>query len=62
MNTGFNEYAVQLKNLSMELPFDILTDTGTKQFMLGEKLIKIKSAFPPVIDPEGHYFKKVLVE
>jgi len=62
VNIGFNEYALQLKNFSMELPFDILTDHGTEHLLIGKKVIKIKSAFPPVADPEGHYFKKVTIE
>lgn len=62
LNKGFNEYEVQFKNLPMNLPVDILTDDGTQHLIITKKSLKIKSSFPPVIDPGSHYLKKILTE
>ena len=62
LNKGYNEYEVQFKNLPMNLPIDILTDNGTQHLIIYKKSLKIKSSFPPVIDPGSHYLKKILTE
>ena len=59
LQTGFNEYGIKATNLPMPLPIDILTDAGTKQIMLSDKLIKISSNFTPVVDSKGYYLKTV---
>jgi len=56
---GFNEYEIKATNLPMPLPVDVLTDTGTKQVMLEDKWIKVRSSFPPVVDGNGRYLKTV---
>jgi aminopeptidase N len=57
--TGFNEYSIRSSNLPMSLPIDILTGSGTERITLTDKWVKIKSSFPPVADPGGHYLKNV---
>ncbi len=57
--TGYNEYSIKCTNLPMPLPIDVLTDAGTKQVMLEDQAVKIKSSFPPVVDANGHYLKTV---
>jgi aminopeptidase N len=59
VQSGWNEYAMQAPNCPMLLPVDIITDEGTKQIMLDNKVIKIKSKTPPVVDAKGNYFKRV---
>ena len=59
LQTGYNEYGIKATNLPMPLPIDVLTDAGTKQIMLSDKLIKISSNFTPVIDGKGYYLKTV---
>jgi aminopeptidase N len=59
LQTGYHEYSIKATNLPMPLPIDVLTDTGTQQIMLGDKLIKISSSFPPVVDAKGYYLKTV---
>jgi len=59
IQTGYHEYSIKATNLPMPLPIDVLTDTGTRQITLGDKLIKISSNFPPVVDGNGHYLKTV---
>jgi aminopeptidase N len=56
-----NEYLVQSLNSPINLPVDILTDSGTKQIMLNNKNVRIKSKTLPVIDARGFYFKKVIM-
>jgi aminopeptidase N len=59
LQTGFHEYSIKATNLPMPLPIDVLTDTGTKQIMPGDKWTKISSNIPPVIDPKGYYLKTI---
>ena len=57
-----NKYLVQLQNISIPLPLDITTDTGTKRMMADSKGVRIDSKTLPVIDPEVFYIKKVIIE
>jgi len=57
-----NKYLVQLQNISIPLPIDITTDSGTKRLIADNKGITIVSKTPPVIDPEVFYIKKVIIE
>lgn len=57
--TGFNEYTIQSENLPMSIPLAIMTDQGTEQMVLTDQGIKVKSNFPPVVDPRGFYLKVV---
>jgi aminopeptidase N len=59
--TGYHEYTVKSNNLPMPLDIDILTDSGIQRITLPEKdkEVKIKSNFPPVVDPNGYYLKTV---
>jgi aminopeptidase N len=59
VQTGYHEYGIKATNLPMNLPIDVLTDTGTQKIMLEDKWTKIKSSFPPVMDGNGHYLKTV---
>jgi aminopeptidase N len=61
-NNNYHEYTVQCNNIPMELPVDILTDAGVQHLLLTKKPIKIKSSRPPIVDPEGIYFKRVVME
>lgn len=59
--TGFHSYQISLKNHFMDLPIEIMTDKGRQQILLGKENIKIESSQPPVVDPNGHYLKKVTI-
>jgi len=59
--TGFHSYQISLKNHFMDLPIEIMTDKGRQQTLLGKENIKIESSQPPVVDPNGHYLKKVTI-
>lgn len=60
--TRLNRYEVRLQNISIPLPVDITTATGTKRIMLDEKGVTIESSTPPVIDPNTFYLKRVIFE
>ncbi|MES2332076.1 MAG: M1 family metallopeptidase [Bacteroidota bacterium] len=56
---GLQKYSVKLINLSMALPMDITTDSGTQKLMIDQKGITVTSKTPPVVDAKGYYLKKV---
>ena len=57
-----SKYLVQLQNMSIPLPIDIMTDNGTKRLTVDTKGITISSKIMPVIDPETFYIKKITIE
>lgn len=57
--TGYNEFNLQSPNLPMPLDIDVLTNTGVFKIKLTENGSKIISKYPPVVDPNGYYFKTV---
>jgi len=62
MQTGFQEYTINLPNLPMTLPLDILTDEGIQHVALKEKFFVIKSQTAPVVDAKGYYLKTVTTD
>ncbi|MEJ5994426.1 M1 family metallopeptidase [Pedobacter sp. Du54] len=59
-------YLIRLQNMPMKLTFEVLTDIGIQKIDFvntkrGEEL-QIKSKIQPVIDPNGWYFKKVIIQ
>ena len=59
---GFNEYAIRSTNAPMSLPMDVLTGNTTKQIILTDKWLNVKSDMLPIVDPNGHYLKTVTSE
>jgi aminopeptidase N len=57
-----DKYLVQLQNISIPLPIDIITDAGTKRMTVDSKGLRIDSKIIPVIDPEVFYIKKIILE
>ncbi|MBC7511761.1 MAG: M1 family metallopeptidase [Ferruginibacter sp.] len=57
-----NEYKIQLVNLDMALPIDILTENGTQKIMVDKKGVVVKSKVLPQIDSDSYYLKKVIIE
>jgi aminopeptidase N len=57
-----DKYMVQLQNMTLPLPMDILTDKGTNRMVVNTKGIVITSKTLPVIDPDMYYLKKVIIE
>ena len=57
-----NEYKIQLVNINMPLPVEILTEKGIEKIILDKKGVVIKSNVLPQIDPDSYYLKKVIIE
>jgi hypothetical protein len=57
-----DEFDIQLLNLQMELPLEVLTAEGIKRIMVGTKPVRIKSSSLPEMDPNGYYLKRVIIE
>ena len=57
-----NEYKIQLVNINMPLPVEILTEKGFEKIILDKKGVVIKSNVLPQIDPDSYYLKKVIIE
>lgn len=60
--TRLNRYLVRLQNITIPLPIDITTNTGTQRVMVDSKGIAIESTTLPVIDSKTFYLKKVIIE
>ncbi len=57
-----NKYLIQLTNIGIPLPMDVVTDSGIKHILANSKGVTIESKTLPVFDPEVFYFKKVVIE
>jgi aminopeptidase N len=57
-----NKYVVQLQNMTIPLPVDVTTDTGTKRMIIDSKGVSIESKTLPVIDQDTYYIKKITIE
>ncbi len=57
--TGYQKYLIKVNNHFMDLPFDIMSSTGTNKIIIPKEGITINSSIPPLVDPKGNYLKKV---
>lgn len=57
-----DQYKIQLDNMDIPLPIDILTDKGVQRITLNKKGVILKSTVVPQIDPDTYYIKKVIIE
>ena len=57
-----NEYKIQLVNINMPLPVEILTEKGIEKIIVDKEGVVIKSDVLPQIDPDSYYLKKVIIE
>jgi hypothetical protein len=60
--TSEERYFVKLVNLDMAIPVDIVTDNGTQRLIIDKKGIAVTSKTPILIDPNGYYLKKLILE
>ena len=60
--TADDKYNVRFLNIDMELPIDIVTDSGLKQIKIDSKGATITSSTPIQVDPKVFYLKKVTTE
>ena len=57
-----NKYLISLKNISIPIPIDITTDTGTIRATVNKSGIEVVSKTLPVIDKDGYYLKRIIIE
>ena len=57
-----DQYKIQLLNIDMPLPIDIITDKGLQRLQVNKKGLIIKSSVMPQIDPDTYYFKRLIIE
>ena len=60
--TGDDKYLVKLLNVDMALPVSIVTDAGKQKIVVDKKGIAVTSKTALQIDPDGFYFKKIIME
>lgn len=60
--TDSDKYTVQLTNLAMEIPIEVITDAGQQRLIIGKNAVTITSKTMPVIDSRVYYLKKVVIE
>lgn len=57
-----HQYKIQILNFDIPLPFNVVTDAGTKKMILDNKGITITSTIVPQVDKENYYIKRVIFE
>ena len=57
-----NEYSLTIQNINMELPVKIVTDGRVQLMELNANSQIVTSQMPPVVDPDGWYLKRVILE
>ena len=57
-----NEYSLTLQNINMELPVKVVTDGREEVMELNANSQVVKSELPPIVDPDGWYLKRVILE
>ncbi len=60
--TDDEKFLVKILNLDMQLPMEIVTDSGSHKMMLDQKGITVVSKTIPIIDPSVYYLKKIILE
>jgi len=55
-------YLVQVRNLNMSIPLELVTSEGSKRQMVDAKGITVTSTSGVRVDPQGFYMKKVTQE
>ena len=60
--TGDDKFQVKLLNLDMQIPVDIMTDSGIKRINLDSKGTIVTSKTYIQVDPKVFYLKKVIME
>ena len=60
--TGYQTYQISNTNHFMDLPLEILIDNEIKKITITKQRLTIKSKTPPIIDPNGYYLKKVMMQ
>lgn len=57
-----DKYKIQITNISMPLPLDIVTEKGRQRMMVTKEGITVSSSQLPQVDPDMYYLKKIVIE
>lgn len=60
--TAEDKYKISVTNFDMPLPIEIITHEGAKKLVLSKTDIEVQSTTIPVIDKNGYYYKRVIME
>jgi aminopeptidase N len=52
-------YAIRVTNLPLQLPLDVITDTGRRRIRVSSQEVEVHSRVQPGIDPDKYYFAEV---
>lgn len=55
-------YKIQLQNIDMALPLDIITDKGSQKIIVDKKGVIVHSLVLPRVDPDSYYLKRLIIE
>jgi aminopeptidase N len=55
-------FLMSIKNVDMQLPVEIVTETGKQTVKLSKAPTVVRSKTLPVIDPEMYYFSRIILE
>ena len=59
---GYQQYQITPANYVMDLPVDMMINNKIEKKILGKDGLKISSQYPPIMDPNGYYLKKVSLQ
>ena len=59
---GYQQYQITPANYVMDLPVDMMVNNKIEKKILTKEGLKISSQYPPIIDPNGYYLKKVFMQ
>ena len=59
---GYQQYQITPANYVMDLPVDMMVNNKIEKKILPKEGLKITSQYPPIIDPNGYYLKKVFMQ
>ena len=59
---GYQQYQITPANYVMDLPVDMMINNKIEKKILGKDGLKISSQYPPIMDPNGYYLKKVTLQ
>jgi aminopeptidase N len=60
--TDVDKYKIQLLNLDMQIPIEVVTSAGKQKLNISKEPQIISSTTVPAIDPDVYYLKKVILE
>lgn len=57
-----DKYKIQVTNIEMPLPLDIITDKGSQRIKVTKEGVTVTSSILPQVDTNMYYLKKIIIE